>query len=230
MNRKEANEYIFTYSGQVIDPSEPKLEQIKLIDIAYGLSNIKRYGGQTRISVLRHSLALYHCAETPTEALFALLHDAAEAYAGDIPTNIKPYLGKKWLSIYTQFERLIYSKYGVVATEAEKNAIMTLDKQFVEYEMDSRELYEAGSAIAFPCTRKLTQQEYGIINGYYKWGLTDDQLIPVFISAVRQLTSDRPSQSLNQNTSQPGEETLELNALGNQPVNAHASNGQLREK
>lgn len=79
-----------TYTGKVFDIFHPKPESICIEDIAHHLSQINRYTGATPFpySVAQHSLLVSRLCE-PHYALFGLLHDAAEAYMGDIPAPWK---------------------------------------------------------------------------------------------------------------------------------------------
>lgn len=81
---------IATVSGRVIDFLYPDPEQINLDDIARGLSRQARYSGQTirPYTVAQHSL-LVASLVAPEHRLYALLHDAPEAYLGDIPSPAK---------------------------------------------------------------------------------------------------------------------------------------------
>lgn len=91
--------YILTASGKrfrydKLDPASVDIE-----DIAHALGHINRFGGHAKFasSVARHSVAvslyLQHRGE-PTEIVLAgLLHDAHEAYFGDIPSPLKAFLG-----------------------------------------------------------------------------------------------------------------------------------------
>ena len=80
---------IHTRTG-VIDPFRPRLSDINIEDIAHATANTCRWGGATTefYSVAEHSIRV---AERVSDnlKLAALLHDAAEAYLGDIPTPIK---------------------------------------------------------------------------------------------------------------------------------------------
>lgn len=71
--------------------------------IAHGLSNVCRYAGQSRrfYSVAEHS---YHVSNlvAPPYQLQALLHDASEAFIGDVVTPFK-----KILTEYRAFEEAI---------------------------------------------------------------------------------------------------------------------------
>lgn len=79
-----------TYSGGKYWPADPRPEDIKIRDIAHALSLICRYTGHGDrfYSVAEHS---YHMSTSvPKEiALQALLHDATEAYLGDISRPLK---------------------------------------------------------------------------------------------------------------------------------------------
>lgn len=79
-----------TYTGVVYHPHEPKPEDIRLADIAHALSMICRYGGHARwfYSVAEHSVHVSYLVPQ-AHALEALLHDAAEAYVGDMIIPLK---------------------------------------------------------------------------------------------------------------------------------------------
>lgn len=81
---------ICTYSGERFDPLNPDPDQIHIEDIAHGLSNVCRYGGQCKefFSVGQHSLLVSQYV-SEENALWGLLHDAPEAYIGDIVAPLK---------------------------------------------------------------------------------------------------------------------------------------------
>ena len=73
-------EFIPTSSGNKIYYTEPKPEQIELEDLAHGLAM------NTRLLV---SKELEKQGFGPRLQIYGLLHDAAEAYVGDVPTPLK---------------------------------------------------------------------------------------------------------------------------------------------
>jgi len=80
-----------TYTGRMIDPLNLRPADVDIIDVAHALSNTCRFGGHTRsfYSVAEHSLLVSHLV--PHEhALCGLLHDAPEAYLGDVIWPLKP--------------------------------------------------------------------------------------------------------------------------------------------
>lgn len=82
--------YISTFKGNRFFPAEPRIDGIDIEDIAHGLAYQCRFNGQTSAfySVAQHSLMV---AELVPPALHraALLHDAAEAYLGDMVKPLK---------------------------------------------------------------------------------------------------------------------------------------------
>lgn len=86
---------IRTWAGMYIDPFDPDPDVIRIDDIAHALSLICRYNGHVdrHYSVAQHSLEVVryledHLCPTPV-LLHGLLHDAAEAYMGDLPSPLK---------------------------------------------------------------------------------------------------------------------------------------------
>ena len=79
-----------------LDLAAPDWRQIDLDDIALSLSRIPRFLGQTWrvVSVLEHSLAVARMVP-PRHRLAALLHDAREAYMGDITRPVLAMLARK---------------------------------------------------------------------------------------------------------------------------------------
>ncbi|ODS36152.1 MAG: hypothetical protein A7316_10235 [Candidatus Altiarchaeales archaeon WOR_SM1_86-2] len=83
--------YIVTYTGKVFDLLDPKPDTVCIEDIAHALSNICRYTGHTKqfYSVAQHSVLMATTKELPGDPLQKLLHDAAEAYIGDMASPWK---------------------------------------------------------------------------------------------------------------------------------------------
>jgi 5'-deoxynucleotidase YfbR-like HD superfamily hydrolase len=85
--------HIKTATGIDFYPFKPEIEKINIEDIAHSLSQQCRFSGHTKwkgkmkfYSVAQHSLYCSYISENP---LWALLHDASEAYSVDVPTPIK---------------------------------------------------------------------------------------------------------------------------------------------
>lgn len=94
-------EWMQTYTGSRFYPMDPRPDEIDPVDIAHALSNLCRYNGHVDrfYSVAEHCLLLSEWIEDqsgilgdPTTnrlALWALLHDATEAYVGDMIRPLK---------------------------------------------------------------------------------------------------------------------------------------------
>ena len=85
-----------TASGVPFDVMNPEPHKILIVDIAHGLSHICRFCGATPVfySVAQHSIIvseiLWREKKDKQLALAGLLHDASEAYMGDVPRGLKP--------------------------------------------------------------------------------------------------------------------------------------------
>jgi uncharacterized protein len=104
---------IITASGRYFDFLDPKPEQIHIGDIAWALSQICRFGGQSLefYSVAQHSILVSELV--PDEYKFAaLLHDAAEAYVGDMVGPLKKLI-PDFKTIEKRCEAVIFQKFGV---------------------------------------------------------------------------------------------------------------------
>lgn len=83
-------EWMTLFGGRRFWPRSPRPEDVDVRDIAHALSLINRFNGHTRVaySVAQHSVLV--CARMPPELrLFGLMHDAGEAYLGDVITPVK---------------------------------------------------------------------------------------------------------------------------------------------
>lgn len=81
-----------TFSGRKFWPLDPRSEEVHPGDIAHALGHLCRFNGHVEpfYSVAEHSLIA--CELLPNYAKEALLHDAAEAYIGDIIRPLKRFV------------------------------------------------------------------------------------------------------------------------------------------
>ena len=95
--------WIQTYGGRKFHPLDPRPGDVRITDVAHALSNLCRFTGHSRYfySVAEHSVrASWH---VPAEdAMWALLHDASEAYVNDLARPVKRSPG---LAFYREAER-----------------------------------------------------------------------------------------------------------------------------
>lgn len=85
-----ATTYVSTYLGNRFYPGAARIDDVSIEDIAHGLAFQCRFNGQTRTfySVAQHSLLVAGLVPARLR-LAALLHDAAEAYLGDMVKPLK---------------------------------------------------------------------------------------------------------------------------------------------
>lgn len=104
--------HLETFSGLFYEFLDPKPEQIDIGDIAFALSNKARFSGHTLFySVAEHSVAV--AKRLPKRLQLAgLLHDAAEAYLGDVPSPLKACL-PDFKKIEAINERAIFKKFNI---------------------------------------------------------------------------------------------------------------------
>lgn len=105
--------YVSTFSGNRFYPLEPRIDHIAIEDIAHGLAYQCRFNGQTHefYSVAQHSLIVSSLAPTDLR-LAALLHDAAEAYLGDMVKPLKVLL-PEFAAIEDQVSAMIATAFGI---------------------------------------------------------------------------------------------------------------------
>lgn len=116
--------YIETMSGRKIDFFDPDPEQIVIEDIVTALMNTCRFGGHTHrfYSVMAHSENV--SLLVPDSLKYeAIMHDAAEAYIGDMPTPFK-YALPDFLQLERRIQEAINIKFSLppVMSEIIKNA------------------------------------------------------------------------------------------------------------
>lgn len=80
------NNHIITYTGKAFDLLNPKPKMVCIEDIAHSLAYQCRYTGHTRefYSVAQHCVLMATNSDLPGDSMAKLLHDADEAYIGDI--------------------------------------------------------------------------------------------------------------------------------------------------
>ena len=109
--------YRSTNSGLVFDFVNPTEDMIDIEDVAHALSHLCRFTGHCDrfYSVAEHSLigALIFMERGDDELAFEfLMHDAHEAYVGDLSTNLKK-LCPDFKIIEERVDKLIRKKYNM---------------------------------------------------------------------------------------------------------------------
>jgi hypothetical protein len=134
------HDFHFSFSGQKIyGPNETPASSIVIEDIAVGLAYLIRFRGQTgkTYTVAEHSVL---CAKhfvlqgDLATARAALLHDAHEAYTGDIVSPQKRHI-PGWRDYETAWETRVRSALGLPAQDSPVwAAVDVIDKALVHRE------------------------------------------------------------------------------------------------
>lgn len=143
---------IETYTGLQFHILEPHPEEVNITDIAHALSMLCRFTGHTRFyySVAQHSY-LASFLVPPQFQLEALLHDASEAYIGDMSRPLKHFseCGRLYLEIEAKIEAVIKKKFGLPPTMSPEVK-----------EADNSLLYAEKKALMEPCDWTHTWGKY----------------------------------------------------------------------
>ena len=117
----DAGPYIQTVSGRRFNPLAPDPAEIDIEDVARALSNQCRFGGHCRFfySVAQHSCLVADLVEerggSAGDVLWALLHDASEAYLVDLPHPLKhrSELGRLYAEAEAGLQQAICERFGL---------------------------------------------------------------------------------------------------------------------
>ncbi len=140
-------------TGRLLDVASLKSWEVELEDIATALSNLCRFTGHVRefYSVAQHCFEVSRLAEVlaqkslnqniPNWATFVgkrgLLHDAHEAYIGDVATPIKSVMcdGFEFEDMVDGIDEAIFKRFGVNATACGlRDVIDTADERMLATE------------------------------------------------------------------------------------------------
>lgn len=126
-NDEPTGDWLETYTNKAFYFSDPRPEMVCLPDIAHALAHTCRFNGHTKrfYSVAEHCVLVSHYVPLH-RAAEGLLHDAAEAYYGDIPRPLKQALwvaqdpftvGETQMDSFKVLEdkllHIIFEKYGL---------------------------------------------------------------------------------------------------------------------
>lgn len=151
------------FSGTNIDLKNIKPEHININDIAHALSNICRFSGHSRVyySVSEHSIRVAEYLKNHEQPIdvqrWGLLHDATEAYLGDVITPLKGLL-PTYKYYENEFMKAIAEKFSLSLPLPE--AVHEADKVLLHMEM--RDLMYGGSnnSLRYSKPSKITIKPY----------------------------------------------------------------------
>jgi len=111
--------WIRTFTKRIVNPLELTPEDIDIEDIAHHLATFNRFVGALRfpMSIAQHSVnvsRLLGVSHGEDAAMYGLLHDASEAYLGDVSKWLK---GQPEMAFYRDAEdratRVILERFGL---------------------------------------------------------------------------------------------------------------------
>lgn len=166
-------------SGAPFYPLEAKPDDIEIEDIAHALGMVCRYAGHCRefYSVAEHSVIMSHTVD-PEHALWALLHDATEAYIGDLVRPLKHEI-RAYMSVESRLAEAIAIKFDLPGSMPEQ--VKEHDTRIVVDEMEQ--------IMAPP------RQPWPMLEGYAPLGITLHKWSPdtagrMFLARFNQLTEN----------------------------------------
>lgn len=124
--------YCRLHSGRASWPKDPRPSDIHIADITHALSHLCRFNGHCRkfYSVAEHSVLCSYIV--PREyALEALLHDAVEAYCGDMVMPLKRCM-PEFLALERKIDEAVRDRFGLPKTMSEP--VLLADRRMVHLE------------------------------------------------------------------------------------------------
>lgn len=155
--------WIQTYTGKAFDLIDPQPEQICIEDIAHALAHICRYTGHSawHYSVAQHCVLMSDTVE-PEHALWALLHDAPEAYVNDLARPLKHAPGMEGYAIIE--DRVAAAVMGALQFKPTAAAVYAVK------EADVRMLAtEARRLLTWPPPREWTHDAEPYVFTIHEW-------------------------------------------------------------
>jgi len=150
--RLRRGDWIATYSGQKVWPLDPRADEIHYDDVCIGLAREGRYGNQSRevYSVGTHSVIVSQFVEqfarergwSEDDALMAaregLMHDASEAYIGDVTRPLKrQHVMRGYRRVEDRWWRAVCERFEIHPTPESTMLVKEVDTRIMIDEIDA---------------------------------------------------------------------------------------------
>jgi uncharacterized protein len=124
--------WLQTMSGVAFSLEAPTPDMVRPDDVAFALSNLTRFTGHVRTySVADHCLRVMRRVAADGEprdvVLAALLHDAPEAFVGDVASPLKRLLGDAYRSVEARVATAVAHRFGLSPDLLHHPAIVRAD-------------------------------------------------------------------------------------------------------
>lgn len=112
--RRDRGSWMQTFTGRRFFPMDPDPDEVDVLDVAHSLAMQCRYNGHVRsfYSVAEHCVLVSRVV-APEHALWGLLHDATEAYVGDMVRPLKVHM-PAYRAAEDRVMDAIATRYGLV--------------------------------------------------------------------------------------------------------------------
>jgi len=128
-----------TFTGIIVDLFDIQTKDIVIEDIAHALSQLCRFNGHTlrHYSVAQHSVIVSRLVPANI-ALEGLMHDAEEAYTGDMQTDLK-HSGRihEFCNLGDLIQLRIFDRFGLDNSSEVHHKIKESDTLLCEFEKES---------------------------------------------------------------------------------------------
>ena len=136
----------YTISTKIESLLSPDASLIHETDLIYGLARMPRYLGQTLPELPPYTVGEHcvRCARKANKTVrpYALLHDAAEVYIGDMTSPVKaalrakePQLLARWYALEHAWLAAIHAAFGLGEPQRFRSHIKTIDLRMLATEM-----------------------------------------------------------------------------------------------
>ena len=174
--------WIQTHSGIAFDVLDPDPEAVCIEDIATALGKLCRFNGHTTrfYSVAEHSVHMSYVLEGDGLALEGLLHDAAEAYVGDVARPLKEQLDG-FAEIEGRVLDAVAEAFGLSFAFEQQAAVKEADLRMLATERDQ---------LLVPCERPWQSIEGVASYRRPLGGWTPEQASATFLHRFSHITND----------------------------------------